>query len=48
MALGDEKQLERRKRLLAAARGLLAGVGYDNVIEMCPAQAISLAEEDGG
>ena len=31
MALGDEKRLERRKRLRAAARELLARLGYDNV-----------------
>lgn len=31
MPLGDEKRLERRRRLLAAARGLLGRVGYDNV-----------------
>ena len=31
MPLGDEKRLERRQRILAAARELLGRVGYDNV-----------------
>ncbi|MCY3881648.1 MAG: TetR/AcrR family transcriptional regulator [Chloroflexi bacterium] len=31
MPLGDEKRLERRRRLLAAARELLGRVGYGNV-----------------
>ncbi len=31
MPLGDEKRLERRKRLLAAGRELLGRIGYDNV-----------------
>ena len=31
MPLGDEKRLERRRRLLAVARELLGRVGYDNV-----------------
>ena len=39
MALGDEKRLERRKRLLAAARELLARVGYDNVTMTALAEA---------
>ncbi len=39
MALGDEKRLERRGRLLAAARDLLARVGYDNVTMTALAEA---------
>ena len=39
MPLGDEKRLERRERLLAAARGLLAQVGYDNVTMTALAEA---------
>lgn len=31
MPLGDEKRLERRKRILNAAREFVARVGYDNV-----------------
>lgn len=31
MPLGDEKRLERRRRLLAASRELLRRVGYENV-----------------
>ncbi len=39
MALGDEKRLERRKRLLGAARELLARVGYDDVTMTALAEA---------
>ena len=39
MALGDEKRLERRKRLLASARDLLARVGYENVTMTALAEA---------
>jgi len=39
MALGDAKRLERRMRLLASARDLLARVGYDNVTMTALAEA---------